>query len=165
MQNGKRTTRSFLNGHWFPFMFIDAMVACLVLVIPVIAQTNTSLDNLSISNQFLVQGLNSSKTDESEIKRVVSKDLFSVAGTGTIPKVYQVIVVDSYAVADWILGESGNSAFLIKKQGKWSLAASDGGMLSSNELSKRFGVPKNTAQKLLELRLKCIRSRKACEEK
>ncbi len=87
-------------------------------------------------------------SDENQIRDVVTEELKKGAGPGVVPKIERVFRADNYAIADWILGESGGQAVLAKQQKNWKLLAPGGGAVSAGYLQK-LGVPDQQAQQLM----------------
>lgn len=59
-----------------------------------------------------------------------------------------IVVVDDYAIADWIQANKGGRALLVKQHGEWSIHLCGGkGLVSASNL-QAAGLPKSTATQL-----------------
>lgn len=152
------------NTCWAALLFIATFIASLVLTNPQIGYTLPKLLYTSYQKKILAQRSNSSTSNEFQIKSIVRKKLRADSATNVIPQIRRVIIVDNYAMADWLLGEFGGSAVLAKKNGEWAFLASGGGVYNAEELQQHFGIPKNTANKLVQLRLQCIKFPSRCNK-
>lgn len=147
----------------FYFLFTGSLGLYLVLIIPQLAYTFSISSTSSSPVKMLAQRPSNSSTDEeSQIKSVVLEKLRDDAVSGVTPQVKRVTIVDNYAIADWLLGEAGGSAVLAKKKGDWIFLAPGGGVYNVEELQQQFGIPENTANKLVQMRLQCIKSPSRC---
>ena len=106
------------------------------------SELNTSVELATAPNQ--------SNEDQNEIRKVVVKELSSVAGRETTPEVGSTFIAGNYAVANWLLGDGGGQAVLVKKQNKWEMIAKGGGAVNASYLH-HLGVPEEQTQKLLSL--------------
>lgn len=158
----KKLSRSTRRNQVLSFLLISIIAASCTVLIPSIAWTFNTPGQVLISQKKSVQDKNSSKANEVEIKNLLSSYLLSIAGTGVIPKISQVIILNNYAMADWQLGEGGGTALLTKQVGSWQLITLGGGLLNSGGM-QGYGVPENTAKELERLRLACITSSANCK--
>lgn len=152
-------TRS--KNRLFFLLFTGAIVAILILAPPKIAYTFSDLPKAN-SREMVAQRLSNSKSDVSQIKKIVVEKMLGGAGSRVTPQVKRVIIVSNYALADWLLGESGGSAVLAKKKGSWVFLAPGGGVYNAEELQRQFKIPENTAKKLVQSRLQCIKYPSKC---
>lgn len=146
------------------FLFTAILSASLVLIISQIGYTLPKGFHTYSSIKTLAERPNPSNSNELQIKSIVLKKLGADSATNVIPQIRRVIIVDNYAMADWLLGESGGSAVLAKKNGQWGFLAPGGGVYSAEELQQYFRIPKNTANKLVYLRLQCIKFPSRCNK-
>ncbi len=158
----KKVSIGILSKRLIPFICIMIVSTSLVLVFNSLARSSEVVTLTAQSELFSAQGSNNLKEDKYEITQIVLTDLDSVSG-GAIPKVNQVVITDNYAFADWILEDSGGSALLIKRSGKWNLLTSGGGLLNSSELQNLYYVPKKTADKLVQLQSHCSEYPSTCK--
>lgn len=149
---------------WATLLFIATFIASLVLTNPQIGYSLPKVLYTYFSNKILAQRPNPSSSNEFQIKSIVIEKLRADSATNVIPQIRRVIIVDNYALADWLLGESGGSAVLAKKNGEWGFLAPGGGVYSAEELQQHFRIPKNTANKLVNLRLQCIKFPSRCNK-
>lgn len=138
--------QKFLN-----FLFFMLSTALAVVVISGNIQA-TNANTPSKLNTFaeLATTPDQSSEDQNEIRKVVIKGLSSVAGGTTTPEVGSTFIAGNYAVANWLLGDGGGQAVLVKKQNRWNLIAKGGGAVNASYLH-HLGVPEEQAQKLLSL--------------
>ncbi len=148
---------------WLFLLCTGVFSSSLLLTIPQIAYTSPKVSDADPFKKMLAQRPNQSSSNEFQIKSIVTKKLSADSGSNVIPQIRRVIIVDNYAMADWLLGESGGSAVLAKKNGEWGFLAPGGGVYSAEELQQDFNIPKNTANKLLQLRLQCIKFPSRCD--
>lgn len=148
---------------WISLLLTGTFSASLVLTIPQIGYTLPKIIYTYSSKKVLAQRPNSSTSNESQIKNIVLGKLQADSGSAVIPQVRRVIIVDDYAIADWLLGESGGSAVLAKKNREWDFLDPGGGVYSAEELQQYFRIPKNTANKLIQLRIHCIKFPDRCD--
>jgi hypothetical protein len=64
-------------------------------------------------------------------------------------RVTKVIYSGKYALANWLQGEGGGQAALIKKNEQWTVVSAGGGAMNSQNLVE-FGFPPDVAQKLID---------------
>ncbi|MBU6954442.1 copper uptake system-associated protein [Hahella sp. HN01] len=60
-----------------------------------------------------------------------------------------VIVVNDYAIADWIQGERGGRALLRRDGDKWMVLACGGDEFKKVDLLHKAGIPQDTASQLI----------------
>lgn len=118
--------------------------------------------NSNSAIKVTVQRPSNSKTDAYQVEGIVMKEMLVGGGSNVTPQIKRVTIVDNYAMADWLLGESAGSAILAKEKGAWTFLAPGGGVYKAEELQREFGIPENTAKKLIQERLQCIKHPSRC---
>jgi len=61
----------------------------------------------------------------------------------------KLVVVDNFALAGWLRGEAGGEILLQRQNGYWKVLTYGGGWLGRRGLTG-YGVPKTTAEKILD---------------
>lgn len=118
--------------------------------------------NSNFAIEITVERPSNSITDAYQIESIVMKEMLVGTGSNLTPQIKRVTIVDNYAMADWLLGESAGSAILAKEKGAWTFLAPGGGVYKAEELQREFGIPENTAKKLIQERLQCIKHPSRC---
>ncbi|BCM24498.1 hypothetical protein ZMTM_07570 [Methyloradius palustris] len=85
------------------------------------------------SEQLAIKNLISSTFDKPELKVITSP----------------VVVVDHYAIADWVQGEKGGRALLHETNGKWSIMACGGDGFKDVKTLINAGIKQSIAQQLI----------------
>jgi len=128
--------------------FLSCLVGTLLLVVIVAGNLRITTAATPSRAVMTLSQASSESSDENQIREVVTEELKKGSGSGVIPKIERVFRADNYAIADWILGESGGQAVLAKQQNNWKLLAPGGGALSAGYLQK-LGIPEQQTQQLM----------------
>jgi hypothetical protein len=88
------------------------------------------------------------KTDDEKaiVKLAQSRDKKSESTTVT-----RLVIIDSYALYSWVVGESGGQTLVQKdEKGNWKIVRGTGGMFDADFLIRKFKVPEATAKSLVK---------------
>lgn len=89
---------------------------------------------------------------EAEIKSLV-RDYFLENATPNAPEpdIDSVRIVENYAIATWLWGDSGGQALLMNTSNQWEVITSSGGVLAEVHTLESYGVPTDIAIQLSAL--------------
>lgn len=88
-------------------------------------------------------------SEEQQVREAVISHLLQGRKPGAKPEVDSVVVEGDYALASWILGETGGSAGLKKEDGSWQVILFGGGAVNAQNLTEK-GIPTETAKILIK---------------
>lgn len=60
-----------------------------------------------------------------------------------------MVIVENYALLDWVQGNNGGRALLKKDNGQWIIVACGGDGFKNAKVLQAAGIPKSTARKLI----------------
>lgn len=86
-------------------------------------------------------------SDQQQVIQLTVSTVHAWNPSAPAPAVYQVAIVNGYALTSWMWGEGGGQALLRKKGHHWSVVRAKGGDMDQNILVA-FGVPPATAATL-----------------
>lgn len=123
--------------------FILAMIACLMF---------PSFSSVFIPsvNATEVQGSNSEKEIVHAVTTYGVKPGYVVnPNSPGAMRVTRIIRSGEYALANWLEGEGGGQAALIKKNGKWTVIGAGGGAMDQRNLVE-YGFPPDVAKQIID---------------
>jgi hypothetical protein len=95
------------------------------------------------------------RADEVQIDQAKSQMIQAVKnyhlqpGATSTLRVTRIVSAGEYALANWLDGDGGGQAALIKKNGKWTVVGLGGGAMDQRNLVE-YGFPADVAQQIIE---------------
>lgn len=130
--------------------FVLAFISIFVFTTVVTASSFVTSATARTPVSVIAQSQSYMTSDEQQIVKAVLLNNQPNSPKEAPAQANKIVIANSYALASVLVGEHGGGmAVLSKKQGIWQVIGGGGGWLALNDLVK-LGIPRSSAQKLLE---------------